>query len=103
MTGAEKETLSVLLETLREFRIEVRGDVQEVKDAVKGIDARVRAMEEKDIAQVAVAASTAANVVANTARAERRQLSLRAWLTIAVSASAAVSTLVIKLFELLTQ
>lgn len=96
MTGPEKETLTVLLRLLET----VQGDVREVKDAVKAIDSRVQAMEQKDATQVAVAATTSAIAAANNARAEKRSLSMRAWLTIGASATAALTTLLLKLAEI---
>lgn len=97
MTGPEKETLTLLLRIVER----VESDVKEVKDAVVKIDSRVQAMETKDATSVAVAATTSAIAAANNARAEKRTLSVRAWIAIAISLGATLSTLVLKVIEAL--
>lgn len=97
MTGPERETLTVLLTLLKT----VQDDVREVKDTLSNVDRRVQAMETKDATQVAVAATTSAIAAANNARAEKRSLSVRAWVAIALTAGAALSTLVLRVLEVL--
>lgn len=96
MTGPEKETLTLLLRAVDR----VEADVKEVKEAVKAIETRVQAMEQKDATQVAVAATTSAIAAASNARQEKRSLSMRAWITIGVAATAALTTLLLKIIEL---
>lgn len=97
MTGPEKETLTVLLRLLET----VQSDIHEVKDAVKAIDTRVQAMERKDVVAVTTAATTATIAAASAARNEKRSLSLRAWVAIAVTGGAALISLALKIIEIL--
>lgn len=72
MTGAERETLSVLLRLVET----VDGKVDEVRNAVHGLDERVHKIEIASAQQMGVAAGTAAAVASNEARAEKRAVGI---------------------------
>lgn len=97
MTGAERETLSVLLELVRS----VGADVTEVKRAISELDSRVKKMEFADAEQVGRVQATALIAAETAVKAERRALSTRAWLGIAVAIAAAASTVLSRIIDLL--
>lgn len=96
MTGREQLTLNAAVAILE--RVETT--VGELGTKIDALDVRVRSMETANATQVGVAAGSAAAAAANEKKAESRSMSFRAWIAIGVAATAALTTLLLKVLEI---